>query len=301
MSKPIIGLALGGGAARGLAHIGVLYELESAGIQVDLISGSSAGALIGALYSIQPDAKFVEEKARSFLNSREFRLTKIDFLRRREESPPGFFYNIKSFVMKGILITSSVTRKGFVDPDSFKTAVQHLVGNYTFNDLKLKFSAVAADIQTGEEVIIQEGKLVDALIASCSIPGIFPPYEIDGRILVDGSWVSPVPVSSARKLGAEFVIGVDISRDLDDTAELERGLNIMLRTSAITRQRLKEMELQYADVVIRPDVGKVHWANFTKLNQLIELGRLATQSKIDEIKHKTKRGIFKNILPSFLQ
>lgn len=301
MLKPIIGLALGGGAARGLAHIGVLYELEANGIEIDLIVGSSAGALVGALYAIQPDAKFVEEKSRSFLNSREFRMTKLDFLRRREEQPPSFFYNIKSFIMQGILITSSVTRKGFVNPESFRVAIEHLVGNYTFKDLKIPFYAIAADIQSGEEVIMKEGKLVDALIASCSIPGIFPPFETDGKVLVDGSWVSPVPVTAARKSGANFVIGVDISRDLDDTAELERGLNIMLRTSAITRQRLKEMELQNADVVIRPDVGNVHWANFSKLNQLIELGRDACRLKIEEIKKMTKRGFLQTILPKFVR
>lgn len=301
MSKPITGLALGGGAARGLAHIGVLYELESQGVEINLITGSSAGALVGALYAIQPDTKFVEEKSRSFLNSREFRMTKLDFLRYREEKPPGFFYNIKSFVMKGILITSSVTRKGFVNPQSFRDAIEHLVGNYTFKDLKMPFYAIAADIQSGEEIIIKEGKLVDALIASCSIPGIFPPFETNGKVLVDGSWVSPVPVTAARKRGANFVIGVDISRDLDDTAELERGLNVMIRTSAITRQRLKEMELQSADVVIRPDVGNVHWANFSKLNQLIELGREASRQKIEEIKKMTKKSFLQTILPKFVQ
>jgi NTE family protein len=301
MSKPIVGLALGGGAARGLAHIGVLHELSSAGIEIDLITGSSAGALVGALYAIQPDAKFVEEKSRSFLSSREFRMTKLDFLRRREEQPPGFVYNIKSFIMKGILITSSVTRKGFVNPQSFRDAIEHLVGNYAFKDLKMPFYAIAADIQSGEEIIMKEGKLVDALIASCSIPGIFPPYETNGKILVDGSWVSPVPVSAARKLGADFIIGVDISRDLDDTTELERGLNVMLRTSAITRQRLKEMELQNADVVIRPDVGHIHWANFSKLNELIELGRDACRHKIEEIKKMTKKGFLKTLLPKFVQ
>ncbi len=301
MARPITGLALGGGAARGFAHIGVLYELESARIEVDLITGSSAGALVGALYAIQPSAKFVEEKSRSFLNSREFRMIKLDFLRQREENPPGFFYNLKSFIMKGILITSSVTRKGFVNPRSFRDAMEHLVGKYTFKDLKIPFYAIAADIQSGEEVIIKDGKLVDALIASCSIPGIFPPFETDGKVLVDGSWVSPVPVSAARKLGANVVIGVDISRDLDDTTELERGLNVMLRTSAITRQRLKEMELQNADVVIRPEVGDVHWADFSKLNQLIELGREAGRQKIDEIKKLTRKGFLKTILPRFVQ
>lgn len=301
MSKPVIGLALGGGAARGLAHIGVLYELESAGIEINLITGSSAGALVGALYAVQPSAKFVEEKSRSFLNSREFRMTKLDFLRQREENPPGFFYNIKSFVMKGIMLTSSVTRKGFVDPKSFREAIEHLVGNYTFKDLKIPFYAIAADIHTGEEVILKEGKLVDALIASCSIPGIFPPYEIDGNVLVDGSWVSPVPVRAARKLGANIVIGVDISRDLDDTVELERGLNVMLRTSAITRQRLKDLELESADIVIRPEVGDVHWANFSKLNHLIELGRVAGRQKIEEIKKLTKKGILQTILPKLVK
>lgn len=301
MTSPVVGLALGGGAARGLAHIGVLYELESAGVKVDLIVGSSAGALVGALYAIHPSAKFVEEKSRGFLNSREFRQTKLDFLRHREENPPGFFYNIKSFVMKGILLTSSVTRKGFVHPNSFRAAIEHLVGRHTFNDLKLPFSAIAADVQSGEEVIISEGLIADALIASCSIPGIFPPFEYNGRILVDGSWVSPVPVSAARKLGATLVIGVDISRDLDDTRELERGLNVVLRTSAITRQRLKELELKDADIVIRPEVGNIHWANFSKLNLLIELGREACRQKIEEIKKATRKGLFQTILPKLVK
>ncbi|HEY4716860.1 MAG TPA: patatin-like phospholipase family protein [bacterium] len=299
MKKTSVTLALGGGAARGLAHIGVLYELEAQGIQVDRIVGSSIGAIVGALFAIQPSAKYVEEKAREFLTSREFRFTKLEFLRKRDDQSPGFFYNFKSFIMKGILLTSSVTRRGFINVENFQNALRRLVDEYTFEELKIPFAAIAADIQSGEEVIINNGLLVDALVASSAIPGIFSPVEKDGRMLVDGDWISPVPVAAARKLGGEFIVAVDISRDMDDTADLERGLNIMLRTNAIIKQKLKNLELRNADVIIRPEVGEIHWADFTKMSHCIQLGRVAAKGKIEEIKKRARKGILNSLLPKF--
>jgi len=176
-----IGLALGSGAARGLAHIGVLKVLDREGIPIDFVAGTSAGALIGALYAAGISPMEIEEIA-------------LNIDRRKTIS---FF-------------TPTISSSGLVDGSRIEKFIESILGRQNIGDLKIPFAAVATDLQTGEEIVITEGSLITALRASISIPGIFTPVKYKGRLLVDGGLVNPVPVSTTFNMGADIVIAVNV-------------------------------------------------------------------------------------------
>lgn len=179
-----IGLALGSGSARGLAHIGVIHALEEAGIKIDFVSGTSVGALIGSVYASGKLDAF--ERVSS-----DFDWKKI-----------AYFFDIV------------FPKSGLIDGNKVEDFVREYVHSKTIEDLPIPFQAVASDINTGEEVILDKGDVIKAVRASISVPGIFTPVRKNGHVLVDGGLVNPVPVSTARSMGAEFVIAVDLNHDI---------------------------------------------------------------------------------------
>ncbi len=183
-NKQTIGLALGSGSARGLAHIGVIHALEEADIKIDLVSGTSIGALIGSVYASDKLEAF--EKV-----SGDFDWKKI-----------AYFFDVV------------FPKSGLIDGNKIEEFVREYVHAENIEDLILPFQAVAADINTGEEVILDQGDVIEAVRASISVPGIFTPVRKNGQILVDGGLVNPVPVSTARAMGADFVIAVDLNHDI---------------------------------------------------------------------------------------
>lgn len=190
-SRPIIGLALGGGAARGFAHIGVINALIAKGITPDIITGTSIGAVAGACYAAGQLGAF-ETWARDLTRRRIF----------------GYF-------------DFSLTGSGLINGARIAHLLRKELGPLSFSDLPLRFAAVATELGTGHEIWLTRGGLVDALRASYALPGIFPPVRIGGRWLMDGALINPVPVSVARALGARLVIGVNLNADL-----LGRGATI---------------------------------------------------------------------------
>jgi NTE family protein len=148
---------------------------------------------------------------------------------------------------------------------------------------------VATDLESGEEVLLTRGPLRQVVMASAAIPGILPPVEFEGRRYIDGGWVSKIPVLAAFREGADLVVAVDVSDDLTDTAELKTGMDVMVRGNAIKSEALKRFQLQFADVVIRPDVRKHHWADFATAMRLVARGREATREKIPIIRRALDR------------
>jgi len=181
MEERVIGLVLGSGGAKGAAHAGVLKVLEEHQIPIDIIVGASMGAMVGGVYAAGISVKRIEEE-----------WLKTDLVR----------------VAKSFMPTFSL--RGWSSGNEVRRILQEVVGDKRIEELPLKFAAIAADIETGEEVVIQEGPLVEAIRASSSIPGLFVPVEHKGRFLVDGGLVNPLPVDVARHLGAEIVIAVDV-------------------------------------------------------------------------------------------
>jgi len=289
MSELKVALALGGGAARGLAHLGVLRALERAGVRVDMVLGTSIGSLVGGAYCCLGDATQTELIFRRFVVSREFRRTEFDFLKDSRREEPSLLYSVSNLIKRGIFYSFSMTRPSFIPEENFMHNINSLVPDVLIGETKVPFYPVAADLETGEEVILKSGSLRRGICASSAIPGLLPPIRIDGRVLIDGGWVSKVPVLAAFRRKADMVIGVDISPELEDTKDLSKGFDVLVRANAIKAEALKNFQCRLADVIIRPKVGQVHWADFSGAVALIDEGDRAATLKLPEIQEKIDR------------
>jgi NTE family protein len=264
-----IGLALGGGAARGMAHIGVLNVLEREGIPIDLIAGTSIGAAIGSIYARSKNAALIKDKVIKLSGGR---LTR--FL---DPALP------RTGLIKGRKISDELA--------SF------LGGNIKFSDLLIPFACTATDIDTGEAVVFDRGSVVEAVRASISIPGVFTVAKRGGRYLVDGRLVTPVPVNLVQKMGADFVIAVNVipgvidrfHEPIKESKKGARGPNIiyvLLQSIHIGTYSLVKSSLENADVVIEPDVVHIGAAEFNHARECIRLGELAAQKAMPEIRSR---------------
>ncbi len=267
MRKRKIGLALGSGVARGLAHIGVLGVLQREGIPIDMIAGTSAGAAIGALFDQGKEASLIKELAIS-----------IDLKR------------IAS------LVDPVLPKAGLVGGKKITNWLRLIMGSdVKFSDLRIPFACVATDIHTCEEVVIKEGSVLEGIRASISIPALFTVAKWKGRYLVDGSLVNPVPVSVLRGMGADFIIAVNVMPDRTETAhqvgkegtkELKEPniFNVMIQSIQIVSCSLVNHCLEGADIVIHPQVAHIHPGDFRQAQECILQGELAAQASIPEIK-----------------
>lgn len=290
-SEPKICLALGGGAARGLAHLGVLKVFEDAKLPIDLIAGTSLGALIGGLYASRPDAGYWIERVDQYLRSFRSRKTRLEFIRRLESpqnNKHGFFADMANLIRKGYFWGVTATKPAFISEAEYEEFLNPLIPDIVIEETKIPFGCVATDISNGKRVVYTSGSLRKAIRASCALPGIFPPVRDNDMMLVDGGWVERVPVICARDLGADVVIAVDVSSEItkfDDTS----GLDIVLRADAVTRVFLNGLLLDEADVVIHPPVGKIHWADFSNPRELVRQGELATLERLVVIRSAIHR------------
>ena len=264
MDRMKVGLALGSGAARGLAHIGVLAVLEKEGIPIDMIAGTSAGAAIGAIYA-----------------------SGVNTGRMKEQVLEAGWKRIAP------LIDPSLPKTGLIKGKKIKDLLSSYVGgNIKFSDLKIPFACVATDIDTGEQVVIERGSVPDALRASISIPAIFTLVKREGRYLVDGGLVNPVPVSVVRRMGADFIIAVNVMPDVIDRVEKIRRepniFQIIIQSIYIATYSLIRTSMEGADVIIEPEVAHIGASEFLKAPELISWGEKAAQMAIPEIKRKLK-------------
>jgi NTE family protein len=287
--KTKVGLALGGGAARGMAHIGVLRAFEREGLQVDIVAGTSMGAIIGGAYFALGNAADLEERAREMLASEEFKDSKLSFLQESRGRRRGLFFSMANFVRKGVLFGVSNLRPGFISAETFAGNLATIIPDVQIEELPVPFCAVTLDINSAEEVLLRHGSLRRAAMASSAIPGIIPPVEVNGRVLIDGGWVDKIPVLPAFMLGADVVIAIDITAELEDDREYEKGVDIMIRANSIKDAALVENARRTADIVIEPAVKQVHWADFTDFERCIEAGDEAASMKIPEIKKLLRR------------
>lgn len=252
-AKPRIALALGGGAARGFIHIGVIKALETNGIVPDIVVGTSAGSVVGSLYAAGNDA---------------FALQKLAF--QLDES---------SFTDWAIF------DHGFLKGEALERFVNQQVGNRPIEGLKRKFAAVATELADGSMTIFTSGNVGQAVRASSSVPGVFTPMVIRGKEYVDGGLVSPIPVKAARQLGADIVIAVDISARPSGKKN-PGSVDVMLDTIAIMGNTIGAYELRDADIVIHPDTKGLAAANFQQRNEAILRGEQAGFAAIARIKEK---------------
>jgi len=257
--KPKIGLALGGGAARGFAHIGVIKALESQGIVPDIVVGTSAGSLVGVLYAAGNDGFALHKLA-----------LEMDEAAISDWSVPIFAKT--AGVLKGEALQNYVNK-----------ALNHI----SLEKLKIPFGAVATDLNSGLPILFQRGNAGIAVRASSAVPGVFQPVKIGDHVYVDGGLVSPVPVRFARQMGADFVIAVNISAQ-PDAQPSSSTVEMLLQTFAIMGQSINQYELKDADVVIQPRLGTMKGSDFAGRNLAILAGEQAAAAVMPELKQKLR-------------
>ena len=314
MRRKKIGLALGGGAARGLAHIGVLEVLQKEGIHIDMVAGTSAGAIVGALYAQGKDASQIKSLAQEF-GSRK---------------PVAF-------------VDPYLHKSGFIRGKKIQDLLATYIGGIRFSDMRIPFACVATDIETGEEVVIDQGSVPEAVRASISIPGIFAVARWKGRYLVDGGVVNPVPVNVLKRMGASFIIAVNVipevlegvqrlteeqkdnvrepdiihkvsdkvqrlvkkerdylekfdiihkaSEKVQQSTEEQRDslrepniVHVLMQSLNIGMYLLVKASLKYADIIIAPQVAHINANDFHNVSECIRQGTLAAREAIPEIK-----------------
>ena len=268
-----------------MAHVGVLKVLEQNRIPIDVIVGTSVGALVGGVYATTRSADATEKRFRDFIFSREFKRARFDFLKESREARRGVMRRVVTLLKKGIFYSFSMAKTSWVSAESFEHNINALLDDVSIEETAIPFCAVAADILRGQEVLLRSGRLRRAVSASSAVPGLLPPVSIDGHVLIDGGWVAQVPVIPALNVGADLVIAVDVSKELEDLAAAGSGLNIMVRAAAIRAEAQRGMQCRLADVLIEPDVGRVHWADFSAVEECMRRGEEATRARLDDIRH----------------
>ncbi len=282
--RPCVGLALGGGAARGTAHVGVLRALQRAKIPIDLIVGTSMGAIVGGAYAANPDSALLESRVRRVLGSEEFRKNRLSFLRETKRERRSLLFSVTSLVRRGIFFGISNMRPSFLSAEEFASSMAEILPDVSIESLELPFGAVCLDLEAAEEVLVRHGNLRRAAAASSAIPGVLPPVKMNKRLLIDGGWVDKIPVLPAFTMGADMVIAVDITADLQDARQYRRGVDIMIRANSIKDAVLVDFLRRMADVVIKPAVTGVHWADFGAYDRCIDAGDAAATAAIPRIR-----------------
>jgi NTE family protein len=265
-NRPKIALVLGGGAARGFAHVGVIRALEKEGIPIDMIIGTSVGSLIGALYAQDGNSFDLEWTA--------FALQKEDM----------FDY--------GML--SAFTGMGVVKGDKLETFVKTKVKKENIEQMKIRYAAVATDLNRGTRVVLDKGSVVKAVHASCAIPGVFQPVEYMGKLLVDGGVIDNIPISTAHDMGADIVIAVDISENITNF-NITNIIDVMIQSINIMFSENVASKKKAADVIIAPAVGDVAMLDFSQKKRCMEAGIDAATKAMPDIRKKiidiaTKKG-----------
>ena len=287
--KNKIGLVLGGGGARGLGHIGVLKALKKHSIPIHMVAGTSIGAVIGAMYAATLDPHWIENKFKEFIDSEAYKRIGLHRLVPTSQPNSSIFQTAATYMKNQIIINLANDRLGILKQERLSEIIEFLLPVKTFEELKIPFSCLAVDLNSGEDVVFNSGNLIEAIVASSAIPGYIPPIEKNGMLLTDGAVSCPVPVKTVRKMGADFRISVDVGLNHFEPLENPNLLQVLGRAEQITSTRLGEVKSEKADITIRPDTMNVFWAEFDKIDQLIKLGAEETEKQFWQIKDNLKK------------
>ena len=281
MTKPFLGIALGGGGVRGAAHVGVLQELDEAGIAIDMVAGVSAGAVVGAMYAHSLDGKWVEDQFRKVWASARFQDVAA---KRFIQSGPSdsWIHKIRKNLTEHVLAIISLHRSSIMTNDGLREILRMLIPTQTFDQMQIPLKIVSTDIETGDDIILDKGDLMDALVKSCAIPGIMEPVEDEGKLIVDGGVGMPIPVP-ALKEDCQMTLAVDIGLYEFERLDRPNARTIKIRSDIITSNRLKSRLASEADLVIKPDTLGFHWSRFDSGEILFKNGRKAAKETLPRL------------------
>jgi NTE family protein len=289
--KPKLGLALGAGGARGIAHVGVLKVLERESIPIDLIVGTSIGALVGAAYAANPDASALARQVCEVLDphaKREIRLKLLEKSYWDVDFKPDFFHRLARTVQKEMFLNLALLRNAVLTEHDLRASVEAFVPDIAIEDTRIPYFSTATDLLSGRPVVLKQGSLVRAVMASCAVPGFMPSVEWEGTVLVDGGLIDVLPAIPAKENGADVVVGVDVGLILRRNHPVEDGIDAIHRATEIMNYYLSAAGRVNAEVVIEPLVRNFGWTDFFAFEELIRQGEIAAELKLEEIKETVK-------------
>jgi NTE family protein len=291
-----IGLALGGGGARGLAHLGVLRSFKKNNIYLSAICGTSMGAIIGGAFAADPDIKALEEKFKKALSCELFEKMRFASLKGRapeEKKISGsIFVRARNLFKQGFLKYIENTKQAFFEQGPLEELISIIVPDIQIDKTKIPFSCVATDLANASRKVFKSGSLRRSILASASIPGIFPPIEIDGKYYSDGGAVAPTPVLQLRQMGIDYAVASNVKSILPKWDRIDSAGKILHRYDYIVGISLNEEILKNADLVISPEVRHLHWTDFDKLEMLIAKGEESADNNSFRIKSMTQTTTF---------
>ena len=273
-----IGLALGGGGARGIAHLGVLYMFEKYAIPIDMIAGTSIGALIAAMYARYKDARMISRMFFEAQELPEFKDLNLDKIARNARKESRFKHIKGSF--SNYYLRHNM---GFLKAEKTERFLRTLLGDIRYDNLQIPLGLVAGNINKGTGVCFREGDLLKQVQASMSLPLWMEPVRIDGDYYVDGITHDVVPVSDLREMGADIVIAVDISLRTEHP-RISHAVEVKFIADSMSVNRSIDLSLEKADIILRPDTKGLMWFEFDRAPKLIRSGKEAAEHLIPEIK-----------------
>ncbi|PEB55167.1 esterase [Bacillus pseudomycoides] len=250
MNEPKIGLALGSGGAKGFAHVGIIKVLREANIPIDMIAGSSIGALIGTFYAASCNVERL--------------------------------YRLATVFKRKYYLDFTVPKMGFISGKRVKDMIKMFTYNKKLEELDIPTAVVATDILKGEKVVFTSGSIADAVRASISVPGVFVPEKIDGRLLVDGGVIDRIPVSVVKELGADIVIAVDVS-PIKINGEVTSIYDVIMQSIEIMQHELIVNRQIASDLMMRPAVERFSSRAFTNIEDIIQVGEEEAEKHIQDI------------------
>ena len=266
--RPRVGLALGGGAARGLAHLGVLKVLMEERIPIDFIAGVSVGSVVAAAFASGLSIDQLIEQAKS--------------------------------VTWKHLGRWSLSLRGFNSNDRMADWLESILPVRTFEELKIPLRVLATDLRTGRPVVLERGPLFPAIQASCAIPGLYVPVELNGSLLVDGYLTCSLPVQQVREMGADVVVASAIGLEISERVNLNNVYQILLRSFSIMSSSAQRDNLSGADILIQPSIENFSWTDLAALSGLIEAGETAARKELDHLREALRPSFWDRLKDRFL-
>ncbi len=274
------GLCLGGGGSRGYAHIGAIRALTEAGIKIDIVNGTSIGAIMGGMYALYPDADTMTALVKKVVES--VHVNHFNLFRHSDEGPAF----LRSWLNEAVCDVAALSKSIQSNSNNIK-ALKILFDEKRFEDTEIPFSAIATDIIAGETVIIKRGKLVDGILASAAIPGIFPPVARGKKVLVDGYVLANIPVPQLRQQGADFIISVGLLEL--PSADYHNGVDLLYYVESLKQKKLEQWAIAQSDFHVEIDMSQFDSSHFENYLEAIERGYNTTRKIIPALLDKLEK------------
>jgi NTE family protein len=287
-----VALALGGGGARGLAHLGALEVLHDAGVRISSVFGVSVGSIVAGGFAFEPNAHAMLENAMRYLDSPRFRKYSEGLSDGAQAAHNGdngngvgsnWFYRFLDYLKANRTFHRMILGPSLLPGKILEEVVNSLLPDADIADARIPLTIVAVDLVTGREVEITKGPVRRAVLGSASLPGIFPPVEYGGCLLADVGVISAVPCHAARKSGADRVLAIDVTQHPPRSKSFPTAMDVLLRIQDVASSLFLNLVLQHADVVIRPDVSHLEWSDFRTIPDTIARGRAAARDALPNI------------------